>query len=294
MFLCRSLIRTFVVGGLSVGAAGGAIAMIAGPERAATLVSSVQEHVQHQIDSHIDDPTAMRAQLRKLEAEYPERISELTGDLAELDQQISQLQREQAISQRVVELAGADLHSAEEHVATVRSSVALASTGSSNQFTLSQALNRVSDLRQTKQVYASRAQDAERDLGFLEVQGQRMRDTLAQLENEYAQFKAQLWQIERQVDAIARNERLIEMMEEREQELAEHNRYEAASLDHLTGRLAEIRTRQEAELQLLSKAQDQVSYEELARIQLDTDTTECATPVEVEIGYELAPLGERF
>ncbi|MEO0649687.1 MAG: hypothetical protein AAFZ65_03295 [Planctomycetota bacterium] len=287
MFFCRSLIRTFVVGGLGLGVAGGALAMVAGPERAVTLVGQVQDRVQHHIDAQIDDPTALRSQLRKLEAEYPERISELTGDLAELDQQISQLERERQISEKVVELASADLMQAEEHLA--RGSVALASTEGDSSYAYSQAMNRASQLRQTQAVYTSRANDAQRDLGYLQDQGQRMRDALAQLETEHAQFQAQLWQIERQVDAIARNERLIGMMEERQKELDEHSRYEAASLDHLTGRLSEIRTRQEAQLQLLSKAQKQVSYEDLARLQIDNEEFRTEAGYEEEACYELVP-----
>lgn len=296
MFFCRKLIRTFVVGGLGLGVTGGALALVAGPERAATLVTHVQERVQHGIDAHIDDPTALRSQLRRLEADYPERISELAGDLAELDEQISQLQREKAIAERVVELAGADLHQLEEQLAQARpqGGVALASSrvrGMESDYAYDRALQRASQLRQTKQVYASRAGDADRDLGFLEIQGERMRETMAQLENEHAQFQSQLWQIERQVDAIARNERLIEMMEERQQQLDEHNRYEAASLDHLTGRLSEIRTRQEAQLELLAKSQDQTSYEDLARLQLENGQPE-SIDIEIEAidGYELAPM----
>ena len=169
MFFCRSLIRTFVVGGLGLGVAGGALAMVAGPDRTATLVGHVQERFQDHIDAHIDDPTALRSQLRKLEAEYPERISELTGDLAELDQQISQLQREKAIAEKVVELASADLVDVEEHLA--RGSVALASTRGEGSYAHEKALQRASDLRRTQAVYSSRANDAARDLGFLQTQG---------------------------------------------------------------------------------------------------------------------------
>jgi predicted RNase H-like nuclease (RuvC/YqgF family) len=291
MFLCRKVIRTLVVGGLGLGAAGGAFALIAGPERAAVYVSQVQERIQSQIDRNIDDPTALRAQLRRLEAEYPERIAQLAGDLAELNQQIEQLERDQAISERVVELASQDLGVLEEQLAQARpsgGSVALASSrvGGARDYAYEQALTRASQLRQTKLVYGARAEDAVRDLGYLQAQSTRIQDALSQLETERAQFQAQLWQIERQVDAIARNERLIEMMAERQESLDQHSRYEAASLEHLTGRLAQVRTRQEAELELLARDQEQVSYEELARIQLDGERRELAPAVRYQDGVD--------
>ena len=122
MFFCRKLIRTCVVGGLGLGLAGGAVAMIAGPERAAVMLSQAQQEIQSRIDNQIDDPVAIRSQLRKLEAEYPERISQLNGDLAELNEQISQLERERSISTRVVELADRDLGVIEDQLASLRSS----------------------------------------------------------------------------------------------------------------------------------------------------------------------------
>lgn len=291
MPLCRTMIRTIIISAVVLGTTGAAIALVAGPERASMFAGALQDRVQSSIDAHIDDPTALRAQLRKLEAEYPERISDLTGDLAEVEHQMAQLERERSISERVVELAAADLEQVEQQLATARTDgAALASYGGRDgrSYPLEKAMTRASQLRQTQAVYASRAQDAQRDLGYLELQASRMRDTLAQLESEHAQFEAQLWQIERQVDAIARNERLIEMMEERQRELDDHDRYQAASLDQLTGRLTELRTRQEAQLEHLSKAQNQISYEDLARMQLETERIEIE--VQAEAGFELMPI----
>lgn len=294
---CRKLIRTCVVGGLGLGLAGGAVAMIAGPERAAVLLSQAQQEIQLRIDHQIDDPVAMRAQLRKLEAEYPERISQLTGDLAELEEQIGQLDRERAIAVRVVELADSDLGQIEEQLASLRSkgSAALASTRiqfDDRAYAYDKAVARASEIRQTRAVYSSLASDADRDLGYLRGQAERIHEALLQLETERAQFQAQLWQIERQVDAIARNERLIDMMEQRQRSLDEQTRYEATSLESLTGRLSEVRSRQEAELEILASDQRQVSYEDMARMQLEDEVRAEAIVTEGidTTGFELAPV----
>ncbi|QDU65810.1 hypothetical protein [Engelhardtia mirabilis] len=297
MFFCRKLIRTCVVGGLGLGLAGGAVAMVAGPQRAAALLSQAQQEIHSRIDNQIDDPVAIRSQLRKLEAEYPERISQLTGDMAELNQQIGQLERERSISAKVVELADRDLGQIEEQLASLRAQggAALASTAvrfDDREYAYDKAVTRAGQIRQTRAVYSSRAADADRDLGYLRAQAERLSDALVQLETERSQFQAQLWQIERQVDAIARNERLIEMMEKRQKALDEHDRYEASSLENLTGRLAEVRSRQEAELELLANDQQQVSYEDLARMQIEDEGRSISAPESIysERGFELAPV----
>jgi hypothetical protein len=97
---------------------------------------------------------------------------------------------------------------------------------------------------------------------------------LTQLENERAQFRTQMVGLGRQVDAIARNERLIALLERRNETIEECSRYEAVSLDQITGRLAEIKSRQEAELDLLARAEEQGDYEELARLQLASEALE--------------------
>ena len=93
-----------------------------------------------------------------------------------------------------------------------------------------------------------------------------------QLETERSEFQAQIWQLERQVDAIARNDRLIGLMEDRKQTIDECSRYEVASLDQLHARLSEVRTRQEAELEYLAGDSQRVGYEDMARMQLDAET----------------------
>lgn len=263
MGICKKLLRTAVVGTVVTGAAVGATVLVAGPERSAAIFEEVRESVVRKIDANIEDPVAVRAQLRGLEREYPERISELRGDLAELQEQIRQLEREQKISERVVELARADID-------TLGTDTMLASYRDGDVVGRRGTVQR-RQLEQTCAVYANRAADASHDLTYLRQQESRMLELLAQLEAEYAQFQAQLWQLERQVDAIARNERLIDLMEDRQKTIDQLSRFEVASVDHVVSRLAEVRSRQEAELELLASDRRRTDYEGLARMQLDDE-----------------------
>ena len=135
--------------------------------------------------------------------------------------------------------------------------------------TADQARAKVMRIRQTQEAYQGRAQDAAHDLVYLRQQEERMEDLLLQLETEHTQFQAQLWQLNRQVDAIARNERLIDMLSERQEMLDQYSSMEIKSLDGMTSRLGEVRSRQEAELEFLAQGQDSNDYEGMARIQID-------------------------
>ncbi len=260
---------------LGIALAGGTY-MIAGPARAQAVMGKVQSDLRDKIDRAIDDPTALRARLGQLEREYPERITQVRGDLAELEEQIRQLRREEAISARVVELVDQDLARIEPQIQ--EAGAALARTGEvraalvrfdDQVYSLDRATAKLTQLRQTRVAHQSRAADAAHDLTYLEQQAARLRDLADQLEAERAQFQVQLWQLERQVDSIARNQRLIALLEKRNRTLEECSRFDVVSLDQVTAKLSQLRQRQEAQLDVLANHPRQSGYEEAARLELD-------------------------
>lgn len=271
------MIKTLFKFGLFATLIGGALAggtlLVAGPHRAKAVVHKVAGDVRSAIDAAIDDPTALRTQLEELEREYPERIAAVRADLAELNEEIRQLEREAAVSQRVVAMVDEDIAALEPLVeeAARRSASdgrAIPVAFEHRVMSLQRASAKLEQLRATQVAYRSRAADAEHDLVYLRQQAERLEQLQTQLETERAQFQAQIWQLSRQVDAIARNERLISLLEKRNRTIEECSRYEAASLDQLTEQLARVRTRQEAELDLLTSNGTQVDYEERARLEL--------------------------
>lgn len=285
--ITKGMFRIATIGLVSFVVIGGAAALIAGPQRAKAVFHRLQDEVHTTIDKAIDDPTALRAQLEELEAEYPARITQVRGDLAELREQIRQLRREQAISERVVSMADQDLAvlepaievaSAKRAAGEVRFAAVRFDDGI---LSFDRAQAKVAQVRNTRLAYGDRASDAAHDLVYLEDQAQRLEELLIDLENERAQFQAQLAMLERQVDAIARNERLIGLLEKRNKTIEECSRYEGVSLDHLTGRLQEIRSRQDAELEFLTTRQEVQDYEDLARYELQKEA----------LGFEALPLG---
>jgi hypothetical protein len=76
--------------------------------------------------------------------------------------------------------------------------------------------------------------------------------------------------MDRQVDSIARNDRLIGMMKKRQRTIDEQGRYKAYSMEQLTSRFADIRARQEAKLEALGTATSTTNYEDRAKFDIDS------------------------
>lgn len=280
MGLLKPVIWVGVAGTL---AAGTAVAVMGGP-RAHALFDQTRAKINASIDSNISDPVALRQQLRELESQYPGRIAEVQGDLAELQSQISQLEREKKVSARVVELADADLGQMQTLI--TRAEEARSDNGyalvkvrfGDDSMNLDDAYNKANQISQLRSAYATKTADLDGNLTILRQQEARLAEILAQLEGERAEFQAQLWQLDRQVDAIARNDRMIEMLEKRQAAFDKYDRYgEVASPDHVQGQIAKILAKQESRLNTLASTANQNDYErkaksEVAQTELDYQT----------------------
>lgn len=267
-----------VTAGLVAVASMGAYA-VAGKDRTNAVVHDLHGKVMEKIDAAIDDPSAMRAQLREMEKEYPERIAQVRSDLAEIQHEIRQLERESAISSRVVALADQDLERLETQLASQVPSgnelVAIRSVKLDDHvYSVDRARVRLNQIKNTRLAHANRSADAKHDLMYLEKQEGRLAELQTKLEGERAEFQTQISGLSRQIDAIARNDRLIKLLDKRNRTIDECSRYESISLDQITGRLASIKSRQEAELDLLANTEEQSDYEDLARMQIATEQLE--------------------
>lgn len=278
MALVKHVIRFGAIGALGLGTA----AVVAGPDRVGALFSQARASVNNEIDKHITDPVALRAQLRTLAEQYPQRIGEVRADLAQLRGQSSQLQRDLAVSQRVVELATADANQLSllmnKAEAAGIQNASFESSGVEHQFvlvfnnerlTLPEAQTRAQRINATHAAYTARVSDIQRDMGYMAQQERQLTQLLTKLEAEQTSFQTQMFDLDRQIDSIARNDRMIEIMGERQKTLDEQSRYRATSLDQINGKLADIRARQEATLQSLAGIHSQSDYEDQAKMDLD-------------------------
>ena len=126
-------------------------------------------------------------------------------------------------------------------------------------------------IEQTQSLYATRAQDLNIDLGYLNDQESQLSDLLERLVGEQSKFQAKLFQLDAQIDTIARNDRLIDMMEDRQDTIDAHSRFQANSLDQLNSRLGNIRTEQRARLEAIAGKENGKSYIDEAQYLIDQE-----------------------
>jgi len=286
--ICKSVVRFGVIGGLATGA----LVLIAGPQRVHALILQGCDTVNGVIDSNITDPVALRSKLRQLEEQYPRRIEQVEGDLAQLQTQKGQLTRELRIALGVVELTEKDhaqIGAALDQLDSQR--IRLASTQDNNEYVLvidnqrmspEAAQSRAEQILATRAANAAKAADLEKHLAYLGQQETRFDDLLSKLKSEQTQFRAQLWDLDRQVDAVARNERMIDVMRSRQQTLDEQGSYRAASLGQFQQSVAARLAQQEATLTSLAANQAVSNYEQEAARMIDRPGTESLPPVPVK------------
>ena len=247
-----SIMKPVIRFGVIAGLAGGAALLVAGPDRVGAALTQARGSINKQIDSRIQDPVALRAQIRKLAEQYPERIASVRSDLAQLQAHTAQVERERQIAERVVALAESDLVELKDMLARAEDAnttgrVVRVSFGGSV-MDLDGAYRRANHVLQTRDAYAARLAESDRDLAYMQQQEERLNEILATLEREQAEFRRSCssW--------TARSTRWRERASARDprsvrETIDRHSRYEAASLDQLKGRLGDIRSKQEARMQ---------------------------------------------
>jgi len=269
--------KTVVRGVVITALAGGVLVAVAGPHRAHAMYNQTRGAITNVIDDKIDDPILLRAQVKKLEAQYPGKIAEVRSDLSEVQTQISQLEREMQIATKVVSLASMDLNVVDSQIAQARVTQtanpgAIVRISFNNKpVDLEDAYSKRQEIEQTQSLYSSRSQDLNIDLGYLSDQETQLSDLLNRLVTEQSEFQAKLFQLDAQIDTIARNDRLIEMMEDRQDTIDAHSRFQANSLDQLNGRLSNIRTEQRARLEAISNRDNSRNYIDEAQFLIDQE-----------------------
>lgn len=274
--ITRNVVRLVTVAGTVVAVVGIPAVLIAGPDRVAAVFDQARGQINHQIDAAVGDPAAIRAQLRKLESEYPERIGEVRQDLAELDHQVGQMERELAVSQKVVQLAEADLSQLgamierAEHARADNEGFAVVRVRFDDKVLgLDETYAESTRIGKLREAHALRVRSIERDLGLVGQQRDRLASVLTQLETEQSELRDQLWQIEQQVDTIARNDRIIDLLEDRNESIERLGNYEAKTLDHVTGKIMGKLAEQEQRLAALAGQPGQKDYVAQAEYELD-------------------------
>ena len=89
-----SMTRFIFRWGLITGVVTGATVLSVGPERVWGGLAQIKAKAQSVVDYYIDDPIALRHQLQNLASEYPDRIADVQGELATVEHQLLEIQRD--------------------------------------------------------------------------------------------------------------------------------------------------------------------------------------------------------
>lgn len=272
--IIRNVVRLGVIGTL----AGGAVILVAGPHRVAAMANQAKSAINDTIDQNIDDPIALRAQLRTLEAQYPGRIAKVGADLAEVRLHVADMNVELETTQRVVALADSELMVLDETLARAENAL------SENSFSvvrvrldhktldLSEAYSKATRMQNSRDNCVSQIEELSRDLSFLRDQEQQLNDLHAQLQTEQTEFQGRIVQLDRDIDAITRGDRMITLMEKRQKTIDELERYSAESLAQVTSKIESLKAGQQQRLQALSNKTDLQRWEDIARMEIRSNT----------------------
>jgi phage shock protein A len=272
--ITRGIVRWGLISGLALGG----ITLLIGPERVMAGFAQIRSKAQHVVDRCVDDPVALRRQLQALADQYPDRIATVRGELAQVNHQITQFDRDTAVSERVVAMTSEDLAKLKTLVARAEAEktasarpVSVRFNGS--RFDLDEVYTEAARINKVRLSYQDRLASNRQQLTVLGEQKKRLTEIAAKLENEYTTFQTQMWQLDRQIDAIERNSRLIQMTEQLQATLDSYNKWgEIGNLKQLEGKLAELRAVQEAQLQSLSRKGVHTDYENKAMYELDSES----------------------
>ncbi len=268
MSFTRSIIRWGLISGLALGG----LTLLIGPQKVAYGLHQIRAQAQMIVDRVGDEPAALRHQLERMADQYPDRIATVRGELAEVEHQLAQFNRDAEISNRVVAMTTEDLTELKTLVVNVsnpgnRSFLRFKGV----RFDVPQAYTEAQRINDVRINYQDRAASNVQQISMLTEQKSRLTEICDRLESEYATFQTQMWQLDSQIDAIERNERLIEMTKDLQATLDSYDRWgEIGNLKQLQGKLAELRTIQKAQLDTLRQTGLRIDYAKQAASQIDS------------------------
>lgn len=273
MTICKTIVRWTIVAGLAVGG----ITLIIGPDRVAAAFGSLQNQANAFVDEYIDveEAQSLRSRLHTLAEAYPDRIAEIRGEVARVETQLDQFAHDADVARRVVAMTGSDLEQLAIKVQSAEHgglhSVSLVSGDAG--VNLDVAYREGRRIKGIRETYQERLVSDQRQVDMLETQRTRLMTLLEQIEREFADYQAQVWQLDRQIDAIQRNDRLIALTKSQQATLrAFESPGNAEGLRSIETRLAELQAVQEGTLQALSERGRQNEYEHRATMMMNQDT----------------------
>ncbi|MBK9383279.1 MAG: hypothetical protein IPN34_00430 [Planctomycetes bacterium] len=273
--MIRGLFRFVFRAAVIVGIVGAGAFFFLGSHRVRGMAHELKGEMHSFFQQDPNDPRVLRGELESLQREYPKRLSQVRSDRATLEAQMRELAEQRAISARVVELANEDLAQLDQRLGEATSAREIGGAVLARSASAEVLAARSERIRRTRDSYVARQEEAGFALTQLEEQAEQLQQLEARLESEHTDLATQVDQLDRQIDAIERNKRLLEIVRERNQSMQELEANGAKTVEQIRTRLESVLRQQRAELeQVIGDAS--TSYLGRARLELKAGNASCA------------------
>jgi chromosome segregation ATPase len=262
---CGRIFRWAAVGTLALVG----LTALVGVNRVKTAFWSVRDNLRGSVDELVDSRIALRHELKKLQHDYPKRISELRVQLHEIDRDLVACERDRNVSQEVVTLC-------ENDVALLRERIAAGSDGGSfvsvefrsELLDQNEAVARASRIAETASAYRARVADLRQEDEMLRTERGRLKAELANLEQEYRAFQAEVGTLLREIDAVKRKEKLVALAERKRKENDDLFEDRASALERVKEKISRHRIELDERLRAARSFPAVDDYEARARLSL--------------------------
>lgn len=238
-----------------------------GKHRVHRCLDQARHSLQSAVDSAIDpgEEAKLRRRLESVQQLLPGRIAEMQVALAEVDGELAALERDAQLCRRVVAFCERDLEALE---ASVDAGPALKAL----------QLEEIARVKATYEARLEQGRAAAHDLGEERTM---IAQALSELEAEQARLDWEARRLEREIDQLRRNGRLIEVLEANR--IAREDAITRADLDSLRrvrAAIAEKRAAQDVRLQELRRRRLAGDYEARALLPAPGSRTEIEVRVQ--------------
>jgi len=240
-----------------------------GPWRIREALRYVKHAAVENVDGMIPDEVKLRNDIETLREEYPKRIAELDSMVAGLTRQLGELEQDRGLCREVLDLCHEDLGQLRpgveaESAGTPAHDGRIQFRGAS--FSYGEALERSRRILEIKDMYDARLKASTESVALLQSERERLSADLLQVRKEYDQFIAQYRGLEREIDLLKHNERLIEIAGRRDRLDRLDPSSWLRSLDAIKSAIARRKTEQAERLRSFKVGNPVAEYETRARV----------------------------
>lgn len=214
----KFLKTAFIVGlcGVSVVALA---AVVLGKHRAKDAAQTLKKMAQSEVDEFIreNDNHDLRAELNKLRDEYPKQIALVKSQIKEIEQDLSELERDETRARDIVTMCDEDLASIKKsHDASIAAYNDAKVEFRGRYYDASEIARLQSRIMETREIYTDRVNDSVDERLLLEAERDELKLRLEELETERTEFEAEHARLTREIERMQRNEKMIKLAKRRE------------------------------------------------------------------------------